>query len=131
MSVRSRNIMGRIVRDLNYIRGAHESLKGLMTVQQDLTRIAIEQCDLAKSRQIAGFYEEEVPQFEQGEPHHELQSLVTAEEVTGYVTKIKTLRDGLVRLRAGITEHADDTVWSGPGETAVDAITLLLGDNPS
>lgn len=38
------------------------------------------------------------------------------------------LREGLKRLRAGIIEHATDTVWSGACETVVDAITNLLGD---
>jgi hypothetical protein len=34
----------------------------------------------------------------------------------------------LRRLRSGITENATDTVWCGPGETAVDAITIALDD---
>lgn len=34
----------------------------------------------------------------------------------------------LRRLRSGITEHATDTVWCGPAETAVDAITIALDD---
>ena len=93
MSIRGRSILGRVVRDLNYIRGAHESLKGLMTIQQDLTHRAIEERDAARAQLIAGFYEEEVPQFQQGEATHELQSIVTAVEVTGYVQRIKQLLD--------------------------------------
>lgn len=48
-----------------------------------------------KSRLISGFYEEELPQFSQGEPTHELQELVTAEEVSGYVQRIAALREAL------------------------------------
>lgn len=40
---------------------------------------------------VSGFYEEEIPTFQQGAPTHELQSAVTAEEVTGYVAKITEL----------------------------------------
>jgi hypothetical protein len=46
---------------------------------------------------ISGFYEDEVPIFEQGPPHHELQSVVTAEEVAGYVRVIEELRRELNR----------------------------------
>ena len=49
--------------------------------------------DYLRSCCIAGFYEDEVPQFEQGYPYHEIQSLVTAEEVQKYVNRIKELLD--------------------------------------
>lgn len=42
--------------------------------------------------QIYGFYEEYVPTFSQGPAVNELQYLVTAEEVTGYVRTIEKLR---------------------------------------
>jgi protein-tyrosine-phosphatase len=48
-----------------------------------------------KSQLISGFYEEEIPQFTQGEPTHELQELVTAEEVTSYVQRLVELRKAL------------------------------------
>lgn len=128
MSVRRRSIQARMRVELEQERGHHSFTKGILETYQKLSKQAIEENTALKSKLIAGFYEEEVPQFQQGEATHELQDLVTAEEVTGYVTHIKKLRDGLVRLRAGITEHATDTVWSGSCETAVDAITNLLGD---
>jgi len=43
-------------------------------------------------------------------------------------TEVERLRVALVTLRQGIIDHATDTVWMGPGETAVDNITLTLGD---
>jgi hypothetical protein len=39
---------------------------------------------------ISGFYEEEFPFYEQGKPHHELQSIATAEELNNLVGKLKT-----------------------------------------
>ena len=50
---------------------------------------------------ISGFYEDEVPQFHDGEPTHELESFVTAAEVTRYVNKIKEL---LTRVKELETE---------------------------
>lgn len=44
---------------------------------------------------ISGFYEEEYPTFKQGEPTHELESLVTADEVQGYVNKLAKLQKEL------------------------------------
>lgn len=52
-----------------------------------------------ESQLISGFYEDRVPQFEQGPPHHELQQLVTAEEVTRYVAKIEQLSAALEQLK--------------------------------
>jgi len=52
----------------------------------------------AKHKQVSGFYEEQYPHYKQGEPHHELQQLVTAEECNGLVSKIKTLRTALERV---------------------------------
>ena len=40
---------------------------------------------------ISGFYEDGIPEFRQGPPTHELQSLVTAEEVNAYVKRIHEL----------------------------------------
>lgn len=48
MSVRGRSIQSRLAIELRFLQGAHESLKGLMKVQQDLTRRAIEDADQAK-----------------------------------------------------------------------------------
>lgn len=44
---------------------------------------------------ISGFYEDEVPTFRQGAPVHELESEVTAAEVTSYVAQIEHLRRAL------------------------------------
>lgn len=51
-----------------------------------------------KAATISGFYEDESPQFRQGYPEHELEELVTAEEVTGYITKIRQLNAQITEL---------------------------------
>jgi hypothetical protein len=51
--------------------------------------------DDLQSKLIWGFYEEEVPQFQQGGDPHELMELVTAKEVTEYVEAITNLRADL------------------------------------
>jgi hypothetical protein len=55
----------------------------------------------ARAAQISGFYEDRVPQFRQGPPVHELESLVTADEVAGYVRKIEELRAKLKAIADG------------------------------
>lgn len=51
-----------------------------------------------KAATISGFYEDESPQFRQGYPEHDLEELVTAEEVTGYITKIRQLNAQITEL---------------------------------
>lgn len=63
-----------------------ENLLILISDAIDQDKYLIEE---AKKKQISGFYEEQYPSYEQGEPHHELQSLVTAEECNRLVDKIK------------------------------------------
>lgn len=55
------------------------------------TYVKEEDYDNLAAKLISGFYEERVPQFRQGEPRHELEELVTAEEVTRYVAMIEKL----------------------------------------
>lgn len=57
MSVRRRNIQNRVGAELQRERGRHELTNGLMKVQQDLTRRALderdkalEECDMARER---------------------------------------------------------------------------------
>lgn len=45
-----------------------------------------------------------------------------------YQSRIKTLSDGLRQLRLDVCRNATDTVFVGPGETAVDRISALLHD---
>lgn len=61
---------------------------------------------------ISGFYEEEKPHFRQGAPKHELEELVTADEVTGYVERIaelKAVNDDLVETLADV-EDSEETL---------------------
>lgn len=59
---------------------------------------------LAEARRscVSGFYEDIVPEFSQGYPTNEVQELVTAEEVAGYVKTITELRAEIERLRHDI-----------------------------
>lgn len=65
------------------------------TLADALTVIAFKDREIRELKQklIAGFYEEEIPLFQQGEAAHELQELVTAEEVAWYVREIQRLRE--------------------------------------
>lgn len=45
--------------------------------------------------------------------------------------RIDMLQEALTDLRKGIEEHATDTVWYSPIETACDRITAILGDQSS
>jgi len=53
----------------------------------------------ASGRQISGFYAEQTPTFRQGEPEHELEELVTAEDCTSMVTKIEELNKQIQQLK--------------------------------
>lgn len=59
--------------------------------EQQLIAQLIRERDEARALVISGFYDGPVPVFEQGWPWHELQAVVTADEVTGYVQKIQEL----------------------------------------
>jgi hypothetical protein len=54
-----------------------------------------------------------------------VRKLVSAE------ARIRELKAGLRRIKAGIEKYATDTVWIGEFETACDAIELLLGPTAS
>lgn len=58
---------------------------------------------------VSGFYEDDVPMFTQGRPVHELQSVVTAEECTGYVTKISMLRQRMQELARQLRVQSKET----------------------
>lgn len=44
----------------------------------------------AKSKQVSGFFHDEVPTFQQGEPNHEVLELITAKECTAMLVPIDT-----------------------------------------
>ena len=72
--------------------------------------------DLLAKDCITGFYEDEVPTFTQGRPEHTLQSLVTAEEVTGYVDTIRQHRSRIVELEVALRFYADPLRYKGPNQ---------------
>ena len=49
----------------------------------------------ARGQMVSGFYGEEIPEYAQGAPTHELQEILTAEEANGLVKKIVELRKRL------------------------------------
>lgn len=56
---------------------------------------------------ISGFYEEEKPIIEQGMPHHELQDVVTAEEVQSYIDTVEKYARLNVELVEALKEAVD------------------------
>jgi hypothetical protein len=72
-------------------------------IEAQRTRIAI-----LSEQVISGFYEEEIPLFTQGEPTHELQDVVTADEVTRYVMKIVSLTKELEGVKAAVDNWLKD-----------------------
>lgn len=61
-------------------------------VDSDKVRQQQKEIERLRSLIVCGFYEDETPTFRQGEPQHELESAVTAEECTGMVAEIERLR---------------------------------------
>ena len=76
-----------------------------------------------RSQLISGFYEEEFPQFRQGEPQHELESLVTAKEVNGLIKMIRAYKKVL-----GMNAHYLRTLFAErTGLTLVDRFYIFNG----
>ena len=48
------------------------------------------------------------------------------EDLINHVEEVERLETALADLRSGIEEHATDTVWYSPIETACDRITAIL-----
>lgn len=97
----------------------------------EIERLTAEVADL-KKKLISGFYEEEYPQYSQGEVTHELQDIATAEEVNGLVTKIKELKEQLAARAARIDEilrnlhqYRDDPFIEAAIRFAQDDLTTL------
>lgn len=57
-----------------------------------------------RSCAISGFYHEEVPQFRQGYPVHEVEELVTATDVTAYVSTIQRLSRTVEELKQRLNQ---------------------------
>lgn len=53
---------------------------------------------------------DEIPTFRQGAPIHEMEGLVTAEEVTGYVRRITEQREQIAELERQLAESRDFAV---------------------
>lgn len=66
--------------------------------------------DAAHGKQVSGFYAEEHPQFRQGEPAHELEELVTAEDCTSMVRAIVSMQEDVRALLVALaTFHLYNT----------------------
>ena len=66
--------------------------------------------------------------FQQVGPNSYISGQATAGPWNCPWCESERLRVALAQLRMGIYVNAADTVWAGPGETAVDFITRTLGD---
>ena len=80
----------------------------------DLLDEAADEIERLMGQLISGFYEDKMPFFRQGEPKHELEELVTAEEVSAYVHKIVELTkriEGLLSFKRSV----DEALNSGDG----------------
>lgn len=84
------NLLAVIHRD-----GGHHTAKvGLGASVADATALVLSlrsDLDEVRGQVISGAYMERVPMFRQGYPVHELEEVVTAAEVTGYVSRIESL----------------------------------------
>jgi hypothetical protein len=58
----------------------------------------------ARAAQISSFYGDEVPTFRQGAPSHELEELVTAEDVTRWVKRIGQQEEQLAAMTTAATQ---------------------------
>jgi hypothetical protein len=61
-----------------------------------------------KAQLISGFYEEEYPQYTQGAPTNELQSVMTAVEARGLVEQITTLKSYATKLDEALKAIEDE-----------------------
>lgn len=85
----------------------------------------------AEAACVSGFYEEAVPQYRQGIPTHELESLVTAAEVTAVVKtslrRLQLLKQCEVVLRSlyEISEISEVSDWQ-PGDVKTEELLDAL-----
>lgn len=75
--------------------------------------------DAARGKQVTGFYLEEHPQFRQGEPAHELEELVTAEDCTSMVRAITEMQ---AEVRALLEELDHGFQYLEPKERPAHAV---------
>lgn len=94
--------------------------------RKDTERLAADIANL-KKKLISGFYENEYPQYTQGEATHELQETATAEEVNGLVTKIRELKDQLAAREA----YIEKIKWDACGCDLMNGYICSLHTNVS
>lgn len=79
-----------------YVHSAKKLLMAALWKYEHLTQACIE----ARKKQIAGCWVDEYPVFRQGEPIHELEEVLTAEQANMLVKMISDLREQVRRLQA-------------------------------
>lgn len=96
------------IQALNGLKSAYKAMIAAAEVMTE-ARVTGKLADAFEQDVISGFYEEEIPQFRQGTPQHELESVVTAEEVTAYVQKIAWQTDRIKALEAEVEHQINDS----------------------
>jgi hypothetical protein len=79
---------------------------------------------------VSGFYEGQYPEFQQGSPVHELQEIVTAEEVAKYVAKIRELYEVQGQQLKELTAQVQMLSEQVDIQLVVGACPLPAGDRP-
>jgi len=84
---------------------------------------------MADKDSISVFEEERVPQFRQGEPRHELERILTAEDATNYVNAIERNNKvlSLKKFSAASWDRSEDFQPDANWDTA-DWFTALMGE---
>jgi predicted SPOUT superfamily RNA methylase MTH1 len=88
--------------------------------ERDALRARLE---AAEKLQVWGFYEDEVPSFQQGPGRHELQEVVTVEDVTRWITQLEAserdareLREALEVCAESLAAARDKLGMTGEGD---------------
>lgn len=94
---------------------AHDHL-ALLGVERNRALKAEQERDALRAQLISEWDMDEIPTFRQGGPIHEMEGIVTAEQVTGYVKRIAELREQVRVLNEALTElmkYTPRTVYVG------------------
>ena len=94
-----------------------DELDDLQRMQNEINRL--------RALIVSGFYEDEAPVYSQGLPTHELQSVLTAEEANGLVSRITDLR----AVNARLVEALDAIYEWYDRDGSVGGASIVFEDN--
>jgi hypothetical protein len=83
----------------NQLRREAEDLHSMLGYRRtsSLLSRAADELDRVEKLVVSGFYENELPQFVQGEPTHELQDVVTADQMDKLYAELRSIRAELAK----------------------------------